>query len=87
VTSSDGNAPPFASFTSPHSGLTVSFTDFTKDPNGSVVAWAWEFGDGGTSSARHPSHTYAAGGRYFVTLTATDNAGRTHSRTRFVVVP
>jgi PKD repeat protein len=39
------------------------------------VAWSWEFGDGGTSTAQSPTHDYAAGGTYRVTLTVTDEHG------------
>ena len=46
--------------------LTVAFTDVTT---GVVTSWAWDFGDGGTSSVREPVHTYARSGLYTVTLT------------------
>lgn len=36
----------------------MTFTDLSTDEDGEVVAWAWEFGDGATSSERHPLHTY-----------------------------
>jgi PKD repeat protein len=44
-----------------------------------VVSWAWDFGDGSTSSERNPSHTYAAAGRYTVLLVATDDGGAADS--------
>lgn len=44
---------------------TVSFTDLTQG----ATTWAWDFGDGGTSSVQNPTHTYAAAGVYTVTLT------------------
>lgn len=68
--------PPAADFVGvPTSGtvpLAVAFTDLST---GSPTAWAWTFGDGGTSTQQHPTHTYAAPGLYSVTLTVTNAAG------------
>jgi PKD repeat protein len=65
--------PPVADFAaSPTSGSaphTVAFTDLST---GAPSSWLWNFGDGATSSAQHPSHTYNAPGVYTVTLTATN---------------
>ncbi len=52
--------------------LSVAFTDITS---GTVSAWTWDFGDGASSNARHPVHTYAVPGLYTVTLTATGPGG------------
>jgi hypothetical protein len=41
---------------------------FTNTSTGSAVQSSWDFGDGGTSTSRHPVHTYAAEGVYSVTL-------------------
>jgi PKD repeat protein len=75
------NFPPVASFTTSAAGLTINFTDTSKDVDGTIVAWSWSFGDGGTSTAQNPSHTYAAEGTYSVTLTVRDNRGSTASVT------
>lgn len=48
------------------SPLTVQFTDAS---NG-AVSWTWHFGDGNTSTARNPQHTYQGNGIYSVTLIA-----------------
>src|SRR5439155_1702026 len=69
------NQPPTAAFTSSCSGLTCSFTDQSTDPDGSVIGWSWNFGDGATSNSRNPSHPYGATGDYTVTLTVTDYPG------------
>jgi PKD repeat protein len=37
--------------------------------------WAWDFGDGNTSTAAHPQHTYAVGGTYNVCLIANNACG------------
>jgi len=80
-----GNPAPVADFFgAPTTGiapLAVSFADLSA--NG-PTAWAWEFGDGGTSTAQNPTHIYGAG-TYTVTLTATNGAGE-DSRTRVAYV-
>jgi PKD repeat protein len=61
---------PVAAFTSaPTSGLSVAFTDQTV---GTATGWAWDFGDGGSSTLQNPTHTYAASGQYTVCLTVTN---------------
>jgi hypothetical protein len=67
---------PVAAFTAePTTGaapLEVAFTDLSHSL---PTSWLWEFGDGASSSERHPVHTYAAAGSYDVTLTATNASG------------
>ena len=70
------NPLPHADFTaSPVSGcvpLTVQFTDTsTYCPS----SWSWNFGDGGTSEQRNPSHQYANTGVFNVSLTVTNSYG------------
>src|SRR5207247_359990 len=48
----------------------------SSDPDGSIASYSWNFGDGSpVSTLQNPSHTYAAGGSYTVTLQVTDNQG------------
>jgi PKD repeat protein len=75
ATSTAANRPPVAAFSHVCAGTACSFTDGSSDTDGSLVAWSWEFGDGGVSTARQPTHSYAAAGSYTVRLTVTDNAG------------
>ena len=52
--------------------IIVSFTDgSTPGPHGGITAWSWTFGDGGTSTSRNPTHTYAGPGDYSVRLEVT----------------
>jgi Tol biopolymer transport system component/chitodextrinase len=83
------NQDPTALFTPPatlYAGAPARFTDTSSDPDGTVVAWSWAFGDGGTSNDRNPEHTYAAVGTYTVRLTVTDDDGATGTTTRTVQV-
>jgi len=66
-------APGFSySPTSPATGQTVYFFDTST---GYATSWAWDFSDGGTSTEQNPTHVFAAGGLYTVTLTATNQWG------------
>lgn len=57
------------------------------DPKGELDHYEWDFGDGATSSAATPAHSYATRGRYDVTLTMKDlNNAAVASTTRTVVV-
>ncbi|MDY0297793.1 MAG: S8 family serine peptidase [Acidobacteriota bacterium] len=71
------NQPPSAAFTFATADLNVTFTDTSSDSDGTIASWAWNFGDGATSNAQNPEHTYAAAGTYSVNLTVTDNEGAT----------
>ncbi|MBN1811684.1 MAG: PKD domain-containing protein, partial [Anaerolineae bacterium] len=59
-------------------GGTVQFTDQSHMAGAS--AWAWDFGDGQTSTLQNPTHTYAAEGNYTVRLTVTGTAGQLFAR-------
>lgn len=73
---------PVAGFTFVTGGLTAQFTDASSE---SPAFWSWDFGDGTTSSVQSPTHTYAAGGTYTVTLTVSNVAG-SDSQTSAVTV-
>lgn len=48
----------------------------------SPYSFAWDFGDGNTSTEMTPEHSYGATGSYTVILTVTDDRGNTDARTR-----
>ncbi len=76
---------PAADFTaSPTTGaapLPVQFSD-TSSSTGSHPSYSWDFGDGGTATAKNPSHLYASAGDYTVSLTVTDNKGRSDTEVK-----
>ncbi|MCF8256859.1 MAG: PKD domain-containing protein [Flavobacteriales bacterium] len=51
------------------------FVDASTTASGSVVDWAWDFGDGNTSTLQHPENTYTSAGSYTTTLTVTSDNG------------
>ncbi|MGN6744156.1 MAG: PKD domain-containing protein, partial [Amnibacterium sp.] len=72
-----GTAPTASFASAPSAGtapLTVAFADTST---GAPTSWTWDFGDGTGSSEESPSHTYAAGGTFTVTLTAANATGAT----------
>jgi PKD repeat protein len=82
------NQSPVAAFTSSVSGLTASLDGSgSSDPDGTVASYSWDFGDGSAAgSGAKPTHSYAAGGSYQVTLTVTDNQGATSAVAKPVAV-
>lgn len=72
---------PSANFASSANFNTVSFTNNSSN----AVSYAWNFGDGNTSNATNPTHTYASAGTYSVSLVATNSCGN-NTRTRSVTV-
>ena len=73
-----------AAFTFTTADLTAVFTDASTDSSGTITNWAWDFGDGYSSTMQHPSHTFAASGTYTVTLTVTDSLSDSAATSRTV---
>jgi PKD repeat protein len=65
------NPAPITGFTSSANGLTVNFTNSSSG----ATSYAWNFGDGGSSTIQNPSYTYTTDGTYTVTLSATNACG------------
>lgn len=59
----------------------------TVNPDGGLLDFAWDFGDGGTGSGATPVHAYAAEGEYRVALTVTGGYGRDTGYTIVSVLP
>jgi chitodextrinase len=85
------NDPPVAKFIASNmSGempLKVSFdASESADPDGSIVQYSWDFGDGETDSGIKVSHTYETNGSFLAALTVTDNLGMNNSASTEIVV-
>ena len=79
--------PPVANLTVNCTQLSCAFAGSGSfDPDGTIAAYAWSFGDGSSSTQPSPSHTYAAAGTYTAKLTITDNDGLVGSMSRAVTV-
>ena len=94
LTSNPGicNLVPTASFTAgARFDGTANFNGSTSsDPDGTVVRWEWDFGDGttGVSTTPYITRVYPPdSGSYYVTLTVTDNEGKRASASKEVCVP
>ena len=85
------NKPPVANFTyspeRPIANQTITFdASFSYDPDGTIVSYEWDFGDGATASGVVVTHVYSAAGSYTVTLTVTDDAGAANSTSVLITV-
>jgi PKD repeat protein len=75
-TNSGGNQLPQAGFTYECNALSCTFdASDSSDPDGTIVDYSWDFGDGYTDTDQTPNHEYAADGSYTVVLTVTDDEG------------
>ncbi|NIN33953.1 MAG: PKD domain-containing protein, partial [Gammaproteobacteria bacterium] len=85
------NRPPVATFTesaeSIFIGETITFNASNSyDPDGTVTAYFWDFGDGSNATEIAVDHSYLEEGNYTVTLTVTDDDGETGTATALKVV-
>jgi PKD repeat protein len=81
------NQAPTAAFASSCAQAQCSFDGRgSTDPDGTVAAYAWDFGDGATASGPAATHTFATSGDHTVRLTVTDDHGATGTTTATVTV-
>ncbi|WP_354178700.1 PKD domain-containing protein [Arthrobacter sp. UYP6] len=87
VSTQTSNILPEAVFTAENAGLAVSFDAAgTKDEDGRITDYEWDFGDSSSGTGVSPSHSYARGGSYTVRLVATDDRGGQSIVTQVVTV-
>lgn len=79
------NQAPVAKINGPYSAVPGELIRFNSsgstDPEGDALSYAWELGDATESNLPNPEHSYAAEGRYSVTLTVTDTDGASDTAT------
>ncbi len=85
------NVPPVADFDfTPEGGLTPLQVYFdgsvSRDPDGMITSWSWDFGDGGKGAGARPGHLYRTPGSFTIRLTVWDDQGASNQTTRRIVV-
>lgn len=68
-------APPVAAFTPSALNSCITTIDFTDNSTDIPQGWLWDFGDGNTSTAQNPTHTYSMSGTYTIKLVVTNTIG------------
>jgi PKD repeat protein len=82
-----GHAPIAQFRAAPTTGTAPLHVAFTDLSTGNPTSWSWTFGDGATSTERHPEHVYTAPGTYTITLTARNEFGEsTAQRENYITV-
>lgn len=72
----DDQAIPFVKAVKGIAPLQVKFQgSASKDPDGEIAGYHWDFGDGTSSDEADPSHTFTQTGRFEAVLTVNDNEG------------
>lgn len=84
------NLSPTASVNGPYTAQVNTSVQFSSagssDPDGTIASYSWSFGDGTTSNAANPSHSYALAGTYTVSLTVTDDDGADSTATTYATI-
>jgi len=84
------NMPPIPQFACPPPGYANASYRFdattARDPDGSIVNYTWDFGDGSKGYGIAIDHNYTMPGNYTVRLTVMDNDGASCSTSSLLVV-
>ncbi len=80
------NLPPVASFSASVQDTTVTLTDQSTDPDGSIVSRTWSLGNGDQTTATRPTYNYGQSGTFTVTLTVVDDQGVSDSHSQTITV-
>ena len=85
------NAPPEPSLavnaTQSYMGVPLQFDgSSSRDPDGTIASFAWDFGDGVNATGATATHAYASKGTFTVTLSVVDNDGRSNATARVVSI-
>jgi len=86
----DVNQPPVADANGLYTGtegVPITFDGSgSHDPDGTILSYLWNFGDGEIDTEQNPTHTYTQNGSYTVTLTVTDDESATDTDTTAATV-
>ncbi len=78
--STGGNLPPIANANGPYSAavnVDINFnSNGSRDPDGTIDSYSWNFGDGTSSNVSNPKHAYSSAGAFTASLTVIDNGGK-----------
>lgn len=90
-TANTGNQLPFANTNGSKYEEAVDHaiqfsSEGSNDPDGDIISYLWDFGDGTQSTEPEAVNTYVAEGEYNVTLTVTDNSGETSTGTTKAII-
>jgi len=64
----------------------IHFSDRSKDEDGIIECWSWDFGDKHNSVKQNPQHQYIKSGTYTVSLEITDNDGNIKSISKKIII-
>jgi gliding motility-associated-like protein len=80
--------PPVADFTGSNAcaNTAIQFNNTSTSGAGSILFYSWNFGDGNTSGASNPGHTFVSAGTYNVNLSITSSLGCTNNTGKIVSV-
>ena len=81
---------PIPQINGPYNGYTNESVNFSSsgsyDPDGIIVNYSWDFGDGNVSYQKNPTHVYSESGNYTITLRVTDNSNLSNAATTKAIV-
>ncbi|WP_448563403.1 collagenase [Thalassotalea ganghwensis] len=90
LASGSENIAPTANANGPYNAIVntdISFSSAnSNDSDGSIISYAWDFGDGNNSTEANPTHRYSQAGTYTATLTVTDNENSTGTSSAIVTI-
>lgn len=88
VVNPTGDEEPIADFSANKTTVAINETvSFSDESSFAPTSWAWDFGDGTTSTEQNPTHSYAEVGTYTVQLTVeNENGSNTESKENYIIV-
>jgi parallel beta-helix repeat protein len=81
---------PIAKTSGPYYGSTGEHVAFdgskSTSPDGEIIFYSWDFGDGSTGLGLKTTHNYTTAGNYSLTLTVENDLGGTNFATTYVII-